>query len=124
MVVVGGLVSTLHCRPVRSSKTGEGSSALEVETLHVHTYLIIVIHINIRSLNTKGRVPAYMNKRKLQLNGRLITCLNAALSREGFVFVFINRSIIPRFEITLADLGTSLLFSHAYARASPAHHNS
>ena len=65
--------------------------------------------------NTKGRESNKAiscdckNKRQLQLNKRLIACLNAALSREGFVSVFINRSIIPRSEITLADLGTSLL---------------
>ena len=94
-------------RPVRSSQTG-GFFCPQSGTRHVHTYLIIVININIMSFNTKGResnktirrAPC-MNKRKLQLTRRLITCLNAALSHEGFVSVFINRSFIPRSEITL-----------------------
>ena len=94
-----------------------------------YTYSIIVVNIIIMSFNTKGRERnkatrrECMNKRKLQLNRRLITCLNAALSRGGFVFVFINRSIIPRSEITLADLGTNLLQSQAYACAYPENHN-
>ena len=97
-------------RPICSSKGGGGFFCLQSGTLHMHTYLIIVI----KSLSIRC---AYVNKRKLKLNRRLINILVMfKLSHEAFDSCLLISNVCgcvynqtSFWDHAPADRGTSLL---------------